>query len=317
MKPSISKRFSLLMLSILPLTLAVLFSTSITAQTASAHSTHAQRPNSGSGAVVHLHVATATNSAGNWTDVDNTAANNNPNAVMIVTPNQSAGVHGVLDTHAVGVWYDAMAGKWAIFNEDGTPIPHGAAFNVYAVPASSGQNNEGAITFMVTSANSKGNWADIDNTSINNNPNVFLNVTPTWSSPVAYDAHPIGAWYDKAVGKWAVFNEGSMNAIPVGTTFNVFIDAPIVQGVFLQRATQANTSGNRTAINNAATNNNPNVLLFVTSNFNPQGQGGTYEEHVLAVSYQNGKWGIFNADGAAMQTNAAFDVLSSNPYPSA
>ena len=58
MKPSISKRFSLLMLSILPLTLAVLFSTSITAQTASAHSTHAQRPNSGSGAVVHLHVAT-------------------------------------------------------------------------------------------------------------------------------------------------------------------------------------------------------------------------------------------------------------------
>ncbi len=318
MKRSINKRLSLLILSILPLTLAVLFSTSITAQAASFHSTHAQKPNSGSGAVVRIHVATATNSAGNWTDVDNTAANNNPNAIMIVTPNKSAGVRGVLDTHAVGVWYDAMAGKWAIFNEDGTPIPHGAAFNVYATPASSGRNNEGAITFTVTSANSKGNWADIDNTASNNNPNLFLNVTPNRSdTSVAYDAHPIGVWYDKVAGKWAVFNEGSMDAIPTGTTFNVFIDAPIVQGVFLQQATQANTSGNRTTIDNAVTNNDPNALLFVTSNFNPQGQGGTYEDHVLAVSYQNGQWGIFNADGAAMQTNAAFNVLSSDPYPSA
>ncbi len=314
-----TKRFSLLVLSAITiLSLAALFSTSITAHAASAHSTHARKPYSGSGAVVHTHIATASNSAGNWTDVDNAAANNNPNAVMIVTPNKSAGVQGAIDTHAVGVWYDAMAGKWAIFNEDGTPIPHGAAFNVYAVPSSSGQNTEGAITFTVTTANSKGNWATIDNTLTNNNPKVFFNVTPSWSgTPIAYDAHPIGVWYNNATGKWAVFNEGSMDAIPTGTTFNLFIDDPIVHGVFLHRATQANIAGNRTTIDNAVTNNDPNALLFVTANFNPQGQGGTYEDHVLAVSYQNGKWSIFNADGATMQTNAAFNILSSDSYPAA
>ncbi len=152
----------------------------------------------------------------------------------------------------------------------------------------------------------------------NNTPNVFLNVTPSWhGAPVAFDAHPIGVWYDVAAGKWAVFNEGSMDAIPTGTVFNVLIDTPIVHGVFLQQATATNTSKNSTVIDNSVTNNDPNALVFVTPNFNPQGQGGTYEDHILGVSYHNGKWNIFNADGAAMSTSVAFNVLASDPYPTA
>ncbi len=313
MKLSISKRLSLLILSILPLTLAMLFSTSIPAQAASAHSTHAQRPNSGAGAVVYIHIATASNSAGNWTDLDNKSSNNHPTAVVIVTPNQSAGVKGVVDTHAVGVWYDGMASKWAIFNEDGTSIPHGAAFNVYAIPAPFGGSSvEGAITFTVTAANSKGNWADIDNPITNNTANVFLNVTPSWSGlPLAFDAHPIGVWYDGAANKWAVFNEGSMDAIPVGTTFNIFIDTPVVSGVFLHRATSANTSGNSTTLDNSATNNNASAIVFATPSYNPIDEAGTYEDHVLGVSYRNGKWSIINVDGAPMPNTGAFNILAS------
>ncbi len=316
MKHSISKRLSLLILSILPLTLAVLFSTSITAQAASFHSTHIQKPNSGAGAAVYTHIATQSNSAGNWTDLDNKASNNHPNAVVIVTPNQSAGVKGVIDTHAVGVWYDAMASKWAIFNEDGTAIPHGAAFNVYAVPAASQPKGlqSVAITFTVTTANSKGNWADIDNINTNNTANVFLNVTPSWSgSPLAFDTHPVGVWYDGAASKWAVFNEGGMDAIPVGTTFNLLIDTPVVSGVFLHRASSANTSGNSTTIDNSATNNNASVIVFATPSYNPIDEAGTYEDHVLGVSYRNGKWSIINVDGASMPNTGAFNVLASGP----
>ena len=316
MKLSISKRLSLLLLSILPLTLAMLFSTSITVQTASAHSTHAQRPNSGAGAIVYTHIATASNSAGNWTDLDNKASNNHPTAVVIVTPNKSAGVKGVVDTHAVGVWYDGVASRWAIFNEDGTSIPHGAAFNVYAVPTPLGGSSvEGAITFTVTAANSKGNWADIDNPITNNTANVFLNVTPSWSgSPLAFDAHPIGVWYDGAANKWAVFNEGSMDAIPVGTTFNIFIDTPVVSGVFLHKATSANTSGNSTTLDNSATNNNASAIVFATPSYNPIDEAGTYEDHVLGVSYRNGKWSIINVDGAPMPNTGAFNILASGPF---
>lgn len=321
MKLPMTKRFSLIVLStMIALSLAVLLSTSITARTASAHSTHAQRPNSGSGAVIHTHIATAANSAGNWTDINNAAANNHPDAVVTVTPNKSAGVNGIVDTHAIGVWYDAMAGKWAIFNEDGTAIPHGAAFNVYAVPtaAQPGDLQSVAITFTVTAANSKANWADLDNINTNNTPNVFLNVTPRWNgAPVAFDTHPVGVWYDTTTRKWAIFNEGSMDAIPVGTVFNVFVNTSVVHGIFLHQATSANTSKNSTIIDNPVTNNDPNALLFVTPNFNPQGQGGTYEDHTLAVSYQNGKWSIFNVDGAPLPMNAAFDVLATDPYPSA
>lgn len=316
MKLHMTKRFSLIALStIMTLSLAVLFSTSITMSTASAHSTHAQRPNSGSGAVVYTHVATAANSAGNWTDLNNKASNNHPAAVVVVTPNKSAGVNGSVDMHAVGVWYDGIASKWAIFNEDGTPIPHGAAFNVYAVPTPLGGSSvEGAITFTVTDSNRKGNWADIDNPITNNTANVFLNVTPVWSaSPLAFDAHPIGVWYDGAANKWAVFNEGSMDAIPVGTIFNLLIDTPIVNGVFLHVATSANTSGKSTTIDNSATNNNASALVFVTPSYNPIGQAGTYEDHVLGVSYHNGKWSIINVDGAPMPTTGAFNVLASGP----
>ena len=318
MKLSIGKRFGLLMLSIMPLTLAVLFSASITAQTASAHSTHAQRPNSGAGAVVYTHIATAANSAGNWTDLNNNASNNHPNAVVIVTPNVSAGVNGIVDKHAAGVWYDGIAHQWAIFNEDGTPIPHGAAFNVYAVPAPFvGTSVEGAITFTVTAANSKGNWADIDNPITNNTANVFLNVTASWRGSIAFDAHPIGVWYDAAANKWAVFNEGGMDAIPVGTTFNILIDTPIVSGVFVHKITSTNTTGNSTTIDNSATNNNSNKLVFATPNYDVVDVLGTYDDHVLGVFYSNGKWSIRNLDGAPMQKTGAFNVLASDPYPAA
>lgn len=55
-----------------------------------------------------------------------------------------------------------------------------------------------------------------------------------------------------------------------------------------------------------ATNNKPNVIVFATPNFNPQGQGGSYEEHNLGVFYNQiaGKWSILNIDGADMPTTS-------------
>ena len=317
MKHSIGKRFSLIALStLMALSLMALFSTAITVSTASAHSMHVQKPASGSYSAVYTHIATSANSAGNWTDLDNKASNNHPNAVVIVTPNQSAGVKGVVDTHPVGVWYDAIAGKWAIFNEDGTVIPHGAAFNVFAVPSASEPKGLQSvlITFTVTAANSKGNWADIDNVNTNNTANVFVNVTPSWSgSPLPFDTHPVGVWYDGATNKWAVFNEGSMEAIPVGTTFNLLIDTPVVSGVFLHKANSENTSGNSTTIDNSATNNNVSAIVLVTPSYNPVDVAGTYDDHVLGVAYRNGKWSIINVDGASMPNTGAFNVVANNP----
>ena len=88
------------------------------------------------------------------------------------------------------------------------------------------------------------------------------------------------------------------------------LDTPIISSTILQTATTANTVGDHTIIDNAATNNRASAIVFATSNFNPQGQGGTYDNYNIGVFYHNGKWSIFNEDGAAIPIGAAFDVLA-------
>ncbi|GAC1380400.1 MAG: hypothetical protein NVS4B7_09150 [Ktedonobacteraceae bacterium] len=299
---------------VVALCLAIFFSTHLS-RTVSAHPLHHQIPQSGCCAVAYTHVATVSNTTANWTELDNKDTNNNPNAFVVATSNR---IRRVVDNHPIGVWYDAMVGKWAIFNQDRAAMPIGAAFNVYAIQVfSSGGSQAAAILHVATSSNSKGNWTDIDSPVTNNNPAAFVNVTLNWNPGGVggvSDPHPLGVWYDAQAKKWAIFNEGSMNPIPRGAAFNLLLDTSIISGVFLHTATSANTSLDHTNIDNPATNNSPNMIVLVTPNFNPQGQGGTYEEHNLGVFYNQiaGKWAIFNEDGADMPTNVSFDVLAVN-----
>lgn len=63
--------------------------------------------------------------------VDRPFANGKPDAVLSLTQNWNpSGEGGVYNDHPVGIRYDAGREKWAIYNEDGAPIPEGAAFNV-------------------------------------------------------------------------------------------------------------------------------------------------------------------------------------------
>jgi len=82
------------------------------------------------------HAATGVNIAGHITYIDNPLTNNNPNAIIIVTPNYNpGGVGGTTDNHPIGVVYvGSPVFKWGIFNQDHLPMPDGAAFNVYVVP---------------------------------------------------------------------------------------------------------------------------------------------------------------------------------------
>jgi hypothetical protein len=80
--------------------------------------------------------------------------------------------------------------------------------------------------------------------------------------------------------------------------------------VFVHRATSENISFNSTYIDNPLTNSNPDVILYVTQNWNPGGSGGTYNNHPIGVWYDNNRkrWAIFNQDRAQMPSGAAFNV---------
>ena len=83
------------------------------------------------GAVTFVHTASAANSAGNSTYLDHPLTNGRPNAIATVTQNWNpGGIGGTYNDKVVGVWYDPTQKKWAVFNQDGSAMPVGAAFNI-------------------------------------------------------------------------------------------------------------------------------------------------------------------------------------------
>ncbi len=77
-------------------------------------------------------VANSSNSGANYTIVNNTLCNGDPNAILIVTPNLSPqGTTTVYNNHPIGVWYNGS--KWEIFEQDESAVPAGAAFNVLII----------------------------------------------------------------------------------------------------------------------------------------------------------------------------------------
>jgi hypothetical protein len=77
-----------------------------------------------------IHRATTGNIVSNWTLVDHPAANDNPDAVIVITPHT-----GPEAGHPAGVWY--TGDRWAIYNEDRSPMAPGRRFSVLVIdPAS-------------------------------------------------------------------------------------------------------------------------------------------------------------------------------------
>jgi hypothetical protein len=87
-------------------------------------------------------------------------------------------------------------------------------------------------------------------------------------------------------------------------------DGAAFDAVFIHRATPENISQNSTYLDNSVINGNPDVVLYVTQNWNPGGSSGTYNEHPIGVWYDPSRqrWAIFNQDREAMPEGAAFNV---------
>jgi hypothetical protein len=56
---------------------------------------------------VFVHKATSANSTGHVTDIDHPLSNNDPNAIVFITPNWNpGGVGGTYNNHNIGVYYE-------------------------------------------------------------------------------------------------------------------------------------------------------------------------------------------------------------------
>ena len=260
--------------------------------------------------------ADSADTSGDTAYIDNPATNGQYNAMLFVTPNYDPdGTCGcVFDPAPVGVWYDGTLKQWAVFNENGDDMSQNESFNVLVVPLS--LSGHGVFVTESIQANTVDDYTFISNSNADGNPNAKIQVTQNWDPSGfgnTYNPHPIGVWYDNAVGLWAIFNEDQA-PMPLGAYFNVLVSSSPGHGggkVALLKATKKNTSGDTAYFSNPLTNGNPDNITFATPNYDPGGQGGTYDDVQTGVWYPGGgtEEGVFNQNGSAPPVHSAYNLL--------
>jgi hypothetical protein len=171
---------------------------------------------------VFVHIARAGNITSNWTTIDHPLTNNDPNAIVLVTQNWNpSGVGNTYNDHPIGVWYDGVANKWAVFNQDLAAMPVDAAFNVLVAAADSD-----TFVHTATAANITLNYTLIDHALTNETSNAIVLVTQNWNPGGVsgiYNDQPIGVWYSNSAKKWSIFNQDNTSSMPDGADFNVIV----------------------------------------------------------------------------------------------
>lgn len=154
------------------------------------------------------HTVTVANSTLNYSYIDHPLLNNNPSAIFFVSKTWD---NMVYETAHVGIWYSTSAGKWTVYNEDGTTaLALNSTYNVL-IPKS-------GTTRYTHSASLNSYITDLDHPLLNNNPNAVILIDHVWTGQ--YLNCELGVWYDGS--KWTIYAE-DFTPIEIGTPFNVLI----------------------------------------------------------------------------------------------
>ncbi len=154
---------------------------------------------------VFSHTTTAGNIRGNYTILsgDFSAAQLTLDSwAMIVKPNPG---QKASNPNPVGAWYNSGAGFWAIYNENGAPMPVGVVFNYWFEPPSA--------NFFRLNPSADGRYI-IDHSLANNNPAAKIYATHRFPSNISGNAQQL--YYNKAelipvynpsLSKWELKNQ--------------------------------------------------------------------------------------------------------------
>jgi hypothetical protein len=274
----------------------------------------------------YVHSSTSTNVFGNYTLLDHSYLNGNPNARILVThnfnpppppnPRGTPGpqLTGSYDNKVLGVWYSTYYAKWGIFNQDQTTMAVGLAFNIRI----EGSAATGAPIHIATAGNTSGSVTFIDNPVTNNNPNPVVIATQNWSPPGSsgqYNNRNIIVHYYPS-GKWGIENQGGA-AMPAGVAFNLHVfGLPDANRATIQAGQTSDVNVDSSYFTLPSTNNTPSAMIIITPTYNPDGgAAGTYNNHITGVWYDssNREWAAYNEDLAAMPLDAAFNVFVPPP----
>jgi hypothetical protein len=179
------------------------------------------------------------NISGHTTVIDHPALNGNANAVFQATQNWNpGGAGGTYNSRHIGIYYTGS--RWALFNEDLSAMPAGAAFNIRLGPPNR------SFVHRAAPENINGHVTIIRRAGLDGNPEAMLLITPNWNPPGSggvYNDHPTGVYYTGS--NWGIYNQ-DLKPMPAGAAFNVEIVDP--REGFVHQARPETNSGNFTVM---------------------------------------------------------------------
>jgi hypothetical protein len=260
---------------------------------------------SGCGANVFTYMATTSNTSGYITTINSAFSNNNPNILFEVSQLYT----GAYDPHPLGVWYNSLAGRWTIFNEDTQAMTIGTSFSIREQPASCTALPVWQVYLhTATASNTAGDHTVLDSIVTDYNPNAVVEVTQDYRG--VYDPHEVGVYYTGS--QWAIFNEDQA-PMPAGAAFDLSVgqaQQTAYQNVYIHAATAANTFGHVTYPSDGEFTN-PNLTPRVNQVWNANDVCGcVYNPHAVGLWYNPlaGRWSVYNVDRAPMPAGAAFFI---------
>jgi hypothetical protein len=255
--------------------------------------------------------ATSSNTiSGFITEINNAATNDNPDAILFVTPVfNSGGVCGCIDmTDPIAVIYLSGDQKWGIIDSviSSGNIPVGTEFNVLVVQKPNGS----VFIAKATATNTTGNGFTLSQKSTVGKGSALLQVTqdytPDGQEVPDVNGNAPGVVYGlgSSGNEWDIQNLDN-KAMPTGAAYNVMVGAGASNGAkaALLTGNSGNTSGAATTISNKETNGNPNAVVFDTPNADPDKNFGSGNPHPTGVGYATSPSDteyVFNEDGASM-----------------
>jgi type VI secretion system secreted protein Hcp len=154
---------------------------------------------------------------GTCTLFDNPDLNNNPAAVIFITPVAVNGIN--LNPHPICAYYNGK--QWSVMNADNSTMPPGAQFSVqyYAKP------DNGHFVHVVTKENLVKNISYINNPALNGNPKAQIQFIQNASPNIrggSINKNEIKFQYDEVAGKWYITNSNS-NTLDNAAGYNISI----------------------------------------------------------------------------------------------
>lgn len=161
-----------------------------------------------------MHKAKSGNISRNWTTIDHPKCNGNPNAVLLVTQNWK----GTYNPKAIGVWYTGR--RWAIYNQDLSPMPEGANFNVMVLREGTSNNlgNSTVCIHKATSSNKKNAWGPYLSLTQMKTSSACMFITQNWKASGPYNDHIPAVWFGGR--EWTIYNQDKQE-LPNNAKFNV------------------------------------------------------------------------------------------------